>query len=297
MSVCKSTNRGVSWKRFHLSSNEGSVYSLAIDPANSNIIMAGGYYDTGSQYLGKIFRSMDGGEHWSDASSGIEKNRNYVYALTFHPASSSTIYAGCREGIFRSTDGGSNWNNLNAKFYNVCAIIFNMDSPKTIYAATSYDGIYTSTDEGLEWSKMNDGLTTMEIECLALDPLNKLLYAGTNGAGLFRYDISTSVEPIISDQKLPAQFALKPNFPNPFNPKTIIVYEVPVDNTSPISLKIYNVSGQIVKTLVNGNQQAGQFTMSWNGCDDLGLPVSSGVYLCVLKAGSYSCSRKITVLR
>lgn len=296
MSVCKSSNSGVSWNRTQLSTDRGAVYTLVINPTDSNHILAGGYYYDGTNYLGKIFKSTDGGDHWSDASSGIESRYNDVYALAFHSTSPNSVYAGCDNGIFRSTNGGSSWTNLNTGFYNVCAIVFNMDSPNVLYTATGYDGIYTSTDGGQTWSPMNDGLTTLEIECLALDPINKILYAGTSGGGLFSYDISTGVTPD-PEPKLPAQFALQPNFPNPFNAETTIRYDVPMKNTGHISLTIYNISGQMVKMLVNEYQAPGQYILNWDGSDEAGRPVSSGIYLCKLQASNFQDVRKMMLIR
>ncbi|UCE06813.1 MAG: T9SS type A sorting domain-containing protein, partial [bacterium] len=60
---------------------------------------------------------------------------------------------------------------------------------------------------------------------------------------------------------------------------------------------IYNISGQIVKTLADERQQAGRYSVNWDGTDDFGLPLTSGVYLCVLKTNHYQYSHKITLVR
>lgn len=70
-----------------------------------------------------------------------------------------------------------------------------------------------------------------------------------------------------------------------------------MNNTGQISLKIYNISGQIVKTLVNEYRPGGEYTRHWDGSDDAGKLVSSGIYLCNLQAGNYQTMQKMTLIR
>ena len=76
---------------------------------------------------------------------------------------------------------------------------------------------------------------------------------------------------------VPQDFGLAQNYPNPFNPSTQISYEIPASGG--VSLVIYNSLGQSVRTLVAGQVEAGVFKTEWNGKDDAGRHVSSGVYL------------------
>jgi len=77
--------------------------------------------------------------------------------------------------------------------------------------------------------------------------------------------------------ELPESYTLSQNYPNPFNPKTTIKYELP--NSGDISLKIYNVTGQLVRTLVNNYEEAGYHSIEWNGDDENGRSVASGIYI------------------
>jgi flagellar hook assembly protein FlgD len=89
---------------------------------------------------------------------------------------------------------------------------------------------------------------------------------------------------------------LGPNVPNPFNPSTSIEYEV--SESGFVSLKIYNVAGQLVKTLMDGQQAAGQVhEATWNGLDDAGQPVSSGVYFYKLTSKGFVKTRKMVLLK
>ena len=67
------------------------------------------------------------------------------------------------------------------------------------------------------------------------------------------------------------------NYPNPFNPETTIKYQLP--KTSKVTLTIYNILGQKIKTLVDEEKQTGYYSVKWDGTDDFGAKVSSGIYI------------------
>jgi hypothetical protein len=80
----------------------------------------------------------------------------------------------------------------------------------------------------------------------------------------------------------PHQFSLGKNYPNPFNPSTSIPVEIPLN--SKISLKIFNILGQEVRSLHEGNIDAGFYSFDWNGRDNAGKSMPSGVYFCRLQS-------------
>ncbi|GAB4372184.1 MAG: hypothetical protein Kow0042_15370 [Calditrichia bacterium] len=94
---------------------------------------------------------------------------------------------------------------------------------------------------------------------------------------------------------IPATIMLNSNYPNPFNSVTIIHYQLPASER--VELTIYNLLGQKVKTLVSGLKPAGQHRVTWDGRDDAGREVASGVYIYRLQAGSYTAVRKMLLLR
>ncbi len=109
-----------------------------------------------------------------------------------------------------------------------------------------------------------------------------------------------SVNPDKDKNFLPQEFALSQNYPNPFNPSTSIEFSVPVN--SKVTLTIYNLLGQVVTTLVNEEVSAGHYSTVWNGADDNGFQVSSGVYLYKIKASGnngtdYSQMKKMFLLK
>jgi flagellar hook assembly protein FlgD len=96
-------------------------------------------------------------------------------------------------------------------------------------------------------------------------------------------------------QTVPVKFALEQNYPNPFNPTTTIRYQLP--DRAEVSLKIFDITGHEVRTLVKEILAAGEHSVTWNGTNDRGIPVSSGVYLYQLKAGNRTESRRMLLLK
>jgi hypothetical protein len=101
----------------------------------------------------------------------------------------------------------------------------------------------------------------------------------------------------IESQKPPwkDRFVLYQNYPNPFNPATTIRYNLP--KTSHVTLKIYDLLGQEIRTLINSKQLSGEHSVTWNGVDNLGREVSSGIYIHQIQAGKHVESRKMVLLR
>ena len=98
-----------------------------------------------------------------------------------------------------------------------------------------------------------------------------------------------------SGDEIPAMFRLVQNAPNPFNPLTTIAYEVP--QASAVTITVYDVSGRLVVTLVDGAVDPGRHSAIWDGRNDRGESVGSGVYFCVMETPDYRGSHKMTLLK
>jgi len=85
------------------------------------------------------------------------------------------------------------------------------------------------------------------------------------------------------------------NYPNPFNPVTAIQFSVPKD--SYVNLKIFNILGKEVATLISGDVSAGYHKVIWNGRDKTGKPLSSGMYFSRMESGSFSVVKKMVLLK
>jgi hypothetical protein len=104
--------------------------------------------------------------------------------------------------------------------------------------------------------------------------------------------ISTSA----NDPLAPIEISLHQNYPNPFNPSTTISFDI-TQISSFVRLEVYNMKGQKVKQLINGQLSAGQHTIVWNGLDDDGKFVTSGVYFYKLKTNNFEKTRKMLLIK
>lgn len=118
---------------------------------------------------------------------------------------------------------------------------------------------------------------------------------GASGGAVYIYDLSTVVSVREPLSGVPETFGLEQNYPNPFNPNTVIRYQLP--SSSQVELTIYNAVGQRIKTLVSEKQAVGSYQIEWDGTDEKGTSVASGVYLYRLQAGEFVQSKKMTLTR
>ena len=112
-------------------------------------------------------------------------------------------------------------------------------------------------------------------------------------------NVWTDVEEETAREELTAQFCLSANYPNPFNPVTRIQYTVGGSQTHPlpVTLRVYNVLGQVVRTLVNERKERGTYEVIWDGKDESGDEVASGVYFYKLQAEGFSQTKKMVMMK
>jgi hypothetical protein len=113
--------------------------------------------------------------------------------------------------------------------------------------------------------------------------------------GLFTVGPSSDVGDEDEIPGKPGEFTLYQNYPNPFNPITVIQYALPRD--CEVEITLYNVSGQKIKTLVKRKEKAGYREVRWDGKNDEGEQVASGIYLYTIKAGEFTQSKKMLIIK
>ncbi len=189
---------------------------------------------------------------------------------------------GGRGGIYRSTDSGINWENVASEPRAYCIYA---KSNGIVYSGSDL-GLYYSTDFGDTWSNTSYQRDSLgNIREIEEDQYGKLFF-GTN-KGLYNVDIITAIENEENPQ-IPKEFSLSQNFPNPFNPVTVIKYEIPGqarnDNMN-VQLKVYDILGNEIATLVNEEKHAGSYGVEFDGSN-----FASGIYIYRLTAGNPSTS-------
>ncbi len=110
------------------------------------------------------------------------------------------------------------------------------------------------------------------------------------------FNLNISIETgIISELAIPDKYELRQNFPNPFNPETSIIYGLPKESN--VRIEVYNLLGQAVVTLVNEKQKSGYHSVQWNGCDNSGTMMKSGVYIYRITSGGFTETKKMILLK
>ncbi len=94
---------------------------------------------------------------------------------------------------------------------------------------------------------------------------------------------------------IPNEYSLDQNYPNPFNPSTMINFQIP--ENAEVTLNVYNVQGELIRTLVSEFKDAGYYSVSWDGRDNFSKPVSSGVYIYKLSAGTFNQAAKMMLVK
>jgi len=112
-----------------------------------------------------------------------------------------------------------------------------------------------------------------------------------------RYSLTIAPPTGVIDEEggLPRTFALDQNYPNPFNPATTIRFALP--NDVPVKLKVYDMLGREIRTLINGNMNAGYHQAVWDGTNNSGTPVATGMYIYRIEAGSFVSTKKMMLIK
>ncbi|TAK54516.1 MAG: T9SS type A sorting domain-containing protein, partial [Bacteroidetes bacterium] len=268
-----STDYGDSWQAAGLASQQ--VFHVAIDPSDKIAVSTG---DSG------IFVSQDNGASWDYAGLAGED----IISMAVNYA--GEIFAGGYGGVSRSTDNGLSW--IQRTFDNTYVLAL-ATRGRQVFAGT-YNGVFTSTNNGDTWSAMSkSGLKTYTVLSLTFDNLGNLV-AGIYQGGVYR--TLQSYTGVNERDELPGAFVLNQNYPNPFNPSTVIRYLLSVNGN--VTLKVYDVLGREVATLVDEFQASGFKSQVF---DASGL--ASGVYFYTLTVVghdgimSYTDVKKMLLIR
>ena len=163
---------------------------------------------------------------------------------------------------------------------------------------TSYSGVMTNSNSGasvvpgdhansLLWQKVNSGDMPQNNPDLNSDEVDLIAQWIDEGA--------LEVQLSIIDETLPVTYNLQNAYPNPFNPVTTLQYDLPEDAL--VNITIYDMMGRVIKTMVNSQQNAGFKSIQWNATNNLGQPVSAGLYLYTIEAGDFRETKKMVLLK
>ncbi|MBL7127713.1 MAG: T9SS type A sorting domain-containing protein [Ignavibacteria bacterium] len=263
-----STNNGSSWSQTSMTNI--TVNSLFI--SGNDILAAAGVGGWG------VFLSVNNGNSWTligDLNIGtysVAASGNYIYAGPYY------------HGIYLSTDFGIHWNQTPLDNGTVVAIAV---SGNNVFAGTEGYGFEISNDNGTSWTHRSEGLGSAYIMSLCI--INNYIYAGT-GNGVYKRPLSEIIGINQISNEVPKHLSLSQNYPNPFNPKTNIKFDIP--KNAFVTMKVFDILGREVATLVNEKLAPGTYEVDWNGSG-----YTSGVYFYRLEAGDFVETKKMVLIK
>ncbi len=281
-----STNYGASWNRINSVQANINAFASSSNGQTSGGIFAGGNASFGSGAGGEVFLSTDIGQSWRLLGSKIGIG---IAALAFYD---NHLFAGTPDGVFLTTDSCATWTPCNTGLTDTCIMALtcypNNTSGMKLFASTP-SGIFLSTNDGGDWVPVVSDSISTQAQALAVS--QKHLFAGTSTIGVWKRPLSELTNAVKNvSSNIPQKFQLLQNYPNPFNPSTVISYQL--SRNSLVVLKVFDVLGREVGTMVNERQTAGRHSATFNASNP-----PSGVYFYRLNAGPYHDTKKMLLLK
>jgi photosystem II stability/assembly factor-like uncharacterized protein len=251
--------------------------SFHITPAG---IMFAGAAVAGSR--GNVQVSQDGGKTW------LNRNIAGVQSVLSLESFGNMVFAGTTDGIYVTVNSGEVWEKYGSEFqeFTVDDILIYGDR---IYAAVDPVGVAFAALGDTSWNVLTDNLPMAGDYVSMLFIHQENLLASLSGAnGLWRLPLSS-----LSIGEIPPvsrTHMLHQNYPNPFNTVTIIAFDLTAGSS--VSLKIFNLLGDEVATLITGWMPAGSHRYRWDAAG-----FASGIYLCTLTVGNYGSTRKLVLIK
>ncbi|MBK6538946.1 MAG: T9SS type A sorting domain-containing protein [Ignavibacteria bacterium] len=278
--IFKTSDVGNTWDSILTNPGFVSVKTIYFTNTNDGWIIQG-YGILGEQVL---FKTTDGGFNWN-----IQFTNNILYSVYFiDPLTGWTSGEGTGFNVYKSTNGGSNWNPCLFCGLSPVHSFFFTDSLKGWGA--SEGGIINTTNAGTNWIVQNSTHPLVTYNSIHFTDSLTGWVVGDSGTilktttgGVLTNFTNTSTE-------IPGNYFLSQNYPNPFNPVTNL--EFGISKLGFVSLKVYDVLGSEIKTLVNENNPAGNYEVEFDGSH-----LSSGIYFYKIETTEFTDVKKMMIIK
>jgi hypothetical protein len=240
---------------------------------------------------------------WCGVLPYADPNWGSYYALTggFPVGVVTPLITGTASGIFYHLGVADTWYSFGG-----CAIINQFDCLTNATGATiaaEYPPYGPHTNIAAAIQNVTTNASNAPIRTMWFGHSFMYMRDTAGGAPIIRNHVMSDVidwmnnpvNPVITEADVPKAYKLSQNFPNPFNPSTTIKFDV--KERGQVSLRIYNVAGQLVKTLVDGVKDASSYSITWDGTNNHGAKVASGVYFYKMQSKSFNQTKKMVLLR
>ncbi len=299
MHFVRTEDQGETWSEVLTCNYLGAAYSYYTwGGATSSVGQSMWVSATPTTYVGSyVFRTHDGGLTWDSFSIPSDVIPSYPRGIAFANVNEGII-ADRRGNAVASNDGGATWYKSNRpdtsadSWINSAAAI-----PGTnIIMGLDDIGVYATSNLGDSWTKLvlPSDLPGDSYFTAGIFHSTKFGYMFADGV-VCRFKNQLTGVAVRPDEKMPAAFQLHQNYPNPFNPTTTISYDVVTPDR--VSLKIYNLKGEEIKTLVDGVVASGNHSIVWDATNNSGNKVASGMYIYTIKVGDGQAHRRMMLLK
>lgn len=290
--IFKSTNNGLTWTQIADTSIAGGIRRMVQTP--SGIIVAGSISPFLETVRG-IIRSTNGGQTWYFSNTGlIGWAKSIVDMAAWPDGNSEVLIATYLDGIYRSPDAGITWQKIN-EIKEPLGDAVGILPPLGVFAAGggTVDGVWRNSLYQLKsngWERIApEYMQNFIVISLAKFDNQRLLIGTNDGLLLMTFNINTTS---VEEPAAPISYKLNQNYPNPFNSSTTISFTIPNSEFVTVTLKVYDVLGREVATLVNENLSAGSYSYNFDASN-----LTSGVYFYKLQAGRYSETKKMILMK
>jgi photosystem II stability/assembly factor-like uncharacterized protein len=298
MHFVRSTDKGATWTEIESIDYLDAIYGLiTFGTGTMNIGETVWSIATDVNYDSSfIFLSTDAGVNWNSYKISGSDITNYPRSVAFNDADKGMI-SDKSGNLIKSTDGGVTWMaasnpDVESTFANSVVAIPNTD----LIVDMDDVGVFYTTDLGDTWDEISTPEETASDYIVSGMFFNtKMGYVFTDNGLVLRFEDQVTA---ISDPdftNVPNQYRLSQNYPNPFNPETKISFSIP--KAGDVTIKIYDIQGREVTTLVNASMNAGTHEVVWNGTNASGFRVASGLYVYTMKSADQVLSKKMVLMK
>jgi photosystem II stability/assembly factor-like uncharacterized protein len=295
--ILRTTDGGINWSAFPVNLTSFDFLCTFVDTLTGWV---------SGRESGAVARTTDGGLTWQEISY-VYRSATDIQFLTREIGwicSDSPIIA---TEVLKSTNRGNSW--FSQQRFECSDLSTYVNFADTLHGwvvqyncFTGLEIVHTS-DGGLTWTSQFTYLPSFywsPTRIYFVDTSHGWVIGYGDSGLVFRTKTGGLTSIGSESEQIPDDFRLSQNYPNPFNPSTTIAFSIPL--TSYVVLRVYNLLGQEVKTLIDREVAPGSYSVDWNGVDPLGQHVSSGVYIYQLLAyGSgteqFVSSKKMLIIR
>jgi len=278
--IFQSTDNGTTWVKFQ--NGLPDTFSIrSIITSGSNILAA---TDEG------VILSTDNGTTWTSHTNTVGSD---VKCLAL---CGNTIFAGtAQRGVFSSSDMGKNWSTVNIDTSGTSSIYSIVVSDSIIFIA-AYNRVYLSNNNGLKWDQVNSGLPKTFGSYPAVNSQiisGDYIFAGTSHRGVWRRPIAEMISDVIGDNSellAAQQINFKIRLLGNSNQNVAITFSLP--NSAKVNLKVYNLYGMRIATIINQYLRSGFHELFWNIKN-----IPAGCYTVKMQSGSHSITKSILITR